>query len=191
MVYNYTVAPPVSRLDPIARELVRSWRSQPVRHRTLAARGNNDLVFTGILTRLGTPSDKPPQGADGRRTVIPVELARRTLDQLPGLPVNVDSGLDDHEKRQIVGILDKGWIEGDALKVQGRLFDKNQKDLIDRIRARQHELGMSYELGEAEIVDTNAPIWELTHLTWTGCALLKKAHAAYGATAVSIAAAAR
>jgi len=154
----------------------------------MAARELNNLYFSGVMTRLGIPSTRPPQGSDGRRTVIPVELARKTLDQLPGLPVNLSDDLSDHQKRQVVGHLLEGRIQGDALVVRGRLYDRNYGELAVVLQANQGALGMSYECTDCAIEDTNAPVWTLSGLRWTGCSILKRTNAAYQGTSIALAA---
>ena len=72
--------------------------------------------------------------------------------------------------------------------VQGRLLDKNQPELVQRIQARKGQLGMSFEIADAGVDDEQAPIWRLNNLQWTGCALLDRSKAAYQSTAVSMAA---
>ena len=164
--------------------------ARPRLRRRLTARGANDLPFQGVLCVLDQPSDAPPHSSDGgaHRTLIPTDLARRTMHQLVGMPVNVDGTFSGHAKRQIVGVIDKAWIDGNELMVQGRLLDKNQPELVQRIQARKGQLGMSFEIADAGVDDEQAPIWRLNNLQWTGCALLDRSKAAYQSTAVSMAA---
>ena len=83
--------------------------ARPRLRRQLTARGANDLPFQGVLCVLDQPSDAPPHSSDGgaHRTLIPTDLARRTMHQLVGMPVNVDGTFSGHKKRQIVGVIDK------------------------------------------------------------------------------------
>src|SRR5258707_15696988 len=114
MVHNYMTAPPVSTLHPIAQALLHQWQRP---RRSLMARGANDLLFSGVVVTLDTPSARPPQGSEGRRVVVPSALARDTLDQWPGKPLNMASGLGDHEKSQVVGHITGASIQGNALRV--------------------------------------------------------------------------
>jgi hypothetical protein len=95
--------------------------------------------------------------------VVPTWLARQTLDQFIGKPLNVDTGLDEHNQRRTMGHISTAWIKGNALKVSGVLYDRNFKELSG-LGARQSELGMSYELAACEVRDVHAPLWELTSL---------------------------
>jgi hypothetical protein len=186
--------PPAPQRNPFALAQEALWRAQrPVRlslqARRVQARGMNDTLFSGVLTILDAPSTNPPQGSTGKRVVIPSALAAATLHQLQGMPVNVEApGLSGHEPTRIVGVLDGASIEGNRVVVQGRLWDKNQKDLVDLIRTRQSELGMSFEVSETSIHDESADPWVLSALTWTGCAILTRASAAYSATSIRLAA---
>jgi len=186
MAFNYMTAAPVVTA-PIAQALLSQWQRPG---RTFQAKGANDLRFQGVLVKLNTPSTRPPQGARGRQTVIPAALARQTLHQLRNRPVNVSNDLADHEKQQTVGTLTGAWIEGDNLMVEGELWDKNYPDLVAMIQRNIGQLGMSYELGDAEVEDEGQPVWTLRGLRWQGCSILKRAAAAYPDTKISIAAAA-
>src|SRR5205823_5116894 len=96
----------------------------------------------------------------------------------------------DHQRRQIVGVIDDASIDGDKLIVKGRLFDRNQPYLVDMIRSRIDQLGMSYEVSDCEVENMSASTWTLNGLKWTGAAILDKDKAAYAGTSVSLAAAA-
>ena len=50
----------------------------------MQARGMNDQIFRGVMTRLDIASDKPPEGSRGKRVVIPRAVAAGTLAQLRG-----------------------------------------------------------------------------------------------------------
>src|SRR2546427_7781897 len=138
MYYSYTGIPSTAGVIDLRRP-------RPRPRRRLAARGANDATFQGVLCLLDEPSDRPPQSSDGQshRTLIPSALAAKTLHQLQGMPINVDSTFSGHQRRQIVGVIDKSWISGHKLMVRGRLYDKNQVELVRRIQANKGQLGMS------------------------------------------------
>ncbi len=145
--YNYTVAPPVSRLDPIAAALVQLWRLPPARPRSLTARGApgvNKQEWSGILCTLDQSSDKPPGGAQGRRVVIPSAVARTKLASLKNMPLNASQDLTDHDRHTVVGVVQEAWIAGPRLMIAGLLYDKNEGPLVARIQANTSQLGLSW-----------------------------------------------
>jgi hypothetical protein len=48
-------------------------------------------------------------------------------------------------------------------------------------------LGMSYEVSDVTLADTKAKVWILTHVTFTGAAILRRDKAAYGGTWIELA----
>jgi hypothetical protein len=191
-VHNYTYALDArATRDPIAEELERLWRL-PARQppRRLMARGANDLLFSGVVVTLDTPSARPPQGSEGRRVVVPSALARDTIDQWPGLPLNMASGLGDHEKSQVIGHITGASISGKELRVVGRLYDKNMAQLTARLEATAAPLAMSFENTEVHVVNAAADPWVLQSCVWTGAAVLARAAAAFPGTSFALAAAA-
>jgi hypothetical protein len=48
-------------------------------------------------------------------------------------------------------------------------------------------LGMSYEVTDVEVADTRARVWMLTHVTFTGAAILRRNRAAYEETWIELA----
>jgi hypothetical protein len=186
MVHNYMTAAPVAT-DPIARVLLRQMQRPG---RSLRARGMNDLRFSGTVVTLDTPSDRPPHGSQGKRVVVPSALARATIAQWEGLPLNMSDDGTDHEKTQVIGHITGASIRGKALVVHGRLYDRNMAALTARLEATAAPLGMSFENTDAIIVDAQADPWVLKSCTWTGAAVLARATAAFAGTAFALAAAA-
>lgn len=144
----------------------------------------NKAPFRGILTQVDQPSTRPPHGAEGHRVLIPRAVAEAALPSLHGMPIDCAIALKEHEKTNIVGIIEQGHIEGNDLVVEGYLLEKNQPDDVAEIRRQQARLGMSYEVAEVGVEDMHAPIWTLNHLIFTGAAILLKDKAAYQHTAI-------
>ena len=145
----------------------------------------NKAPFAGCLTMLNEASTRPPGGASGHKVFISAEVAQQALGSLEGMPIDFSQELTDHNKRQVIGFIERGYIDGDKLMVEGYLLPKNWPEAVEEIRRQKHTLGMSYEIASVEVEDTEAPIWNLTHLIFTGAAILKKASAAYQSTSIA------
>lgn len=157
---------------------------------TLAPLGDahpNKAPFHGVLTRIDEASTRPPHGSNGHKVLIPRAVAQAALPSLAGMPIDFSAGLTDHDKQRVVGIIEQGSIAGNDLLVAGYLLEKNWPDDVAAIRRQKHVLGMSYEVSDVEVADVNASVWTLTHLTFTGAAILLKDAAAYQDTAIAAA----
>ena len=53
-------------------------------------------------------------------------------------------------------------------------------------RAPAHSLGMSYEIADARVADVRSSVWTLTHVTFTGAAILRRDKAAYRDTWIEL-----
>jgi hypothetical protein len=74
--------------------------------------------------------------------------------------------------------------EVSALAIAGYIFARDFPDVIRELRAST--LGMSYEIADVKVADTAARIWELTEVTFTGAAILRRDKAAYPATSIEL-----
>lgn len=147
--------------------------------------GLNRAPFRGVLTRLDEPSTRPPNGAQGHQVVIPRAVAQVALPSLVGMPINCSFGLREHDKKFVIGVIETPCIEGQDLLVAGYLLDKNYPAEVEEIRRRRAQLGMSYEISAVEVEDITTPVWVLTHLVFTGAAILLRDAAAYAKTAIA------
>ena len=143
----------------------------------------NRQPFTGILTRVDEPSDRPPHGARGHRVFISREVAERALPSLIGMAVDVAGDLTDHTVKKI-GLITEARLEGRDMRVSGYLYAKDFPDDVARLQARKAHLGMSYEITNVQVEDEEADIWTLRDLTFTGAAILERGKAAYERTSV-------
>lgn len=143
----------------------------------------NRVGFEGVLTIVNTASDKPPAGARGHKVVLTREAAAHALPSLLGMAVDYKPGWDGHDARRKIGVLTEANLHGQKLMVRGYLYGRDFPDVANAIRAHAPEaLGMSYELADAKVENLNAEIWRLTHVTFTGAAILLREKAAYRET---------
>lgn len=147
----------------------------------------NRLPFEGVLTRIDEPSDRAPAGAKGHRVLMPRATAEAALPSLIGMGVDSEATLEGHNPQRKIGVITEAWLSGQDVCVRGILYVRDFPQEVARIQAlaRQGLMGMSFELAAADIDDPNATVWRLLRCTFTGAAILKRAHAAYRATALA------
>lgn len=148
---------------------------------TLAAsRHPNKMAFKGVLVRLDEVSTRPPNGSQGHKIVVPSQVAASRLKTLIGMGLNYAPSLDTHSRRRKVGVIQKAWIDGKNLWVEGTVwkhdFPEAETDL------KQDGLGMSMELGSVHVDDVNARVWTLNDFYFLGATILWKDAAAYSRT---------
>jgi hypothetical protein len=162
----------------------------------------NREPFRGVLTLIDVPSDKAPAGARGHRVVLTRAAAEAGLSSLLGMGLDYSPTLDRHDAQRKVGIITRAEILGRALELGGYFFARDFPDIVSRIgrncrrapgfsgRAsscqNSPELGMSYEIADASVADMRAKIWTLTHVTFTGAAILRRDKAAYRDTWIEL-----
>jgi len=141
---------------------------------------DNRVPWKGILCPLDTPSQRPPGGAAGHRTIVTRQAAERALPSLIGAPLNASDGFGDHDRSQPIGAVHQAYIQGNDLWVEGILYGRNFPGIVATIKLHKDRLGLSYEITNCEVESEAAPIWKLTACTFTGLACLKQSAAAYG-----------
>ncbi|MBI1750461.1 MAG: hypothetical protein HY234_03715 [Acidobacteria bacterium] len=147
----------------------------------------NRVPFSGVLTRLDTPSDRAPSGAAGHRVLLTRAAAERALPSLLGMAVDFAPGLRGHDVRRKIGVITRAEIVSDRLEVGGHLFGKDFPDILSEIRAQRERLGMSYEVTGVRVANPNAAVWVLERVVFTGAAILERSAAAYQATSLAAA----
>jgi hypothetical protein len=152
----------------------------------------NRVPFTGVLTRVDEPSNKPPAGARGHRVVLTRAAALAALPSLLGMAVDYAPSWDGHDARRKCGIITRADVEGPRLTVAGYLFAKDFPEVERQMRqCLPGAMGMSWELADAHVADMGAEIWTLTRATFTGAAILLREKAAYRNTSFELAASPR
>jgi hypothetical protein len=157
----------------------------------------NREAFRGVLTLVDTPSDKPPAGSRGHRVILTRTAAERALPSLLGMALDYSPSFDRHDARRKVGVITQAEIAGKELELSGYLFAKDFPEIVQQIgsgvihagaaqKHGQNPLGMSYEISDASVADVRAKIWTLTHVTFTGAAILRRDKAAYRDTWIEL-----
>jgi hypothetical protein len=145
----------------------------------------NRVPFSGVLTRLDRPSDRAPNGAAGHRVMMPRSVAEKALPSLLGMAVDFAPGLRGHDVRRKIGVITRAEIVADRLEIAGFLFGKDFPEVTREIRAAKDRLGMSYEVTQVRVANPAADVWRLTHVVFTGAAILERSAAAYQATSLA------
>ena len=144
----------------------------------------NKMPFTGILTRIDEPSDKPPEGSGGHRVLIPKAVAEQAIATLLGMAIDYKADLTGHDNQNKIGVITEAHIEGNAIKVAGFVYGKDFPKAYASIKAEQAKLGMSYEC-DAIVENRDADPWVATEVIFTGAAVLQKHLAAYTTTSLA------
>lgn len=153
----------------------------------------NKTPFTGILVRLDQPSDEPPHGSFGMKTILTRAAAESALSSILGMAVNYKPDLKGHDKTAKIGVIDSATIESDAsgdyIKIGGFLYASDFKDVVASIQSKKDDLGFSFEAERIYVSDSKVPnSLQIDKLTFTGAAILMKKSAAYQTTSIAAAA---
>jgi hypothetical protein len=163
----------------------------------------NRAGFRGVLTVVDGASDRSPSGARGHRVLLTRGAAEEALPSLLGMALDYAPGLDRHDARRKVGVITQAEIVGRAIEVGGFLYAKDFPEIVAEIggprregmvsgrraesssgylRSSGAQLGMSYEIADAQVEDIKASVWVLNRVTFTGAAILRRDKAAYRST---------
>lgn len=151
----------------------------------------NRAPFSGVLTLVDVPSDKPPAGARGHRVLLTRAATEAALPSLLGMALDYAPTLDRHDARRKVGIITEANLvqrnSGIALEVSGYLYARDFPEVLREMRAGgRSELGMSYEIADARVAEVSAAVWTVTEFTFTGAAVLRRDKAAYRSTWIEL-----
>ena len=151
----------------------------------------NRLPFRGMLTLVGAASQHSPSGAQGHRVVLSYSGTEAALPSLLGMALDYAPALDGHDARRKIGIITEANLERAAgsaaeLAISGFLYAQDFPDVVAEIRAGRGTLGMSYEITNAWVPNTESSVWTVTKFTFTGAAVLRKDKAAYPQTWIAV-----
>lgn len=146
----------------------------------------DSLNFSGVVGYVDTPSDYTPcGGVDGYATVISSD--NLDVDSLVGSGVNAswsdwfaEDALKSHDVRFKIGVIDKAYLQGNEIHVEGHLWKNDFPDVCDTIECAKESLGFSVEV-YFEGIKQNDDEKTLTGLNghFTGVAILYKSKAAF------------
>lgn len=129
------------------------------------------VTFSDILTTLDTPSIRPPRGSLGHRLLIPSPVAHESLASLPGTLVVVEP-----QGRIGVGIgmIESAMVFDHAILITGVLNAQQFPNEVAFLERHSAELACAYSLSDVEVVDADAPVWELKKLRFDAVKIMPK-----------------
>lgn len=154
---------------------------------TAAGGHPNRSAFSGVLCRVGVPSDAAPNGSGGRRVVITAEAARRALSSLINMGVNVAPDLGSHNPTNKIGCITGARIAGNAILIEGVLWFGDHPNAATRIAAAEASLGFSFEACVSAVENMRSDPLVVTECTFTGAALIRQSLAAFRSPAITLA----
>ena len=146
----------------------------------------NRRGFRGVLTLVGVASDRAPAGARGHRVILTKAATDRAMASLLGMAVDYAPRMEGHDAQRKIGVITAADLVGERVEVRGHLFAHDFPEVLREILAAQGTLGMSYEIAEARVCETDANLWMVTEFKFTGAAVLKREKAAYGGTTFEV-----
>ena len=167
-------------------------RTSPQALAAMTEQENPDVLnFSATVAFLDTPTDATPCGGfTGFSTVIASE--NLDVSSLVGSGVNVaysdwwaGYNFKGHDKHNKVGVIDKAWVEGSEVKVEGHIWKSDFPDIADTIECAKESMGASVEV-YFEGLKTDKTAKTVTGLNghFTGVALLYKSKAAFKKTSI-------
>ena len=149
----------------------------------------NRHYFSGVLTKVGVPSDAAPNGSGGKRVMLTRECAENALDSLLGMGIDLASDLKGHAPTSKIGIIDGATIDGEDLRITGFLYASDFPAETLKIVLQQADLGFSFEARNLSVESVDADPLVIKKCFFTGAAVLMKDAAAYHSTSLAAAAA--
>lgn len=149
----------------------------------------NRMPFSGVLTRVGLPSDIAPHGSKGKRVLLTPEAAEAALDSLALMAVDYTPNFDGHDVRAKIGVITGATVEGSDLRIEGFIYAADFPEEAAEIKANKNALGFSFEAQQILVENLESDPLVITACVFTGAAILRKDKAAYTTTSLAASAA--
>ena len=151
----------------------------------------NKIPFYGVVAFLGTQSNKMLAGSRGRRIILHEDVAKNAISTLLETGVSYSSLFDKHDVQKKIGVVTWVGIIEKELCIAGHLFGKDFPEVLDVITTNSSSvtstsLGLSFEATDVCLANASARIWEITKLTFTGVAVIRRDKAAYSNTWIEL-----
>ncbi|MFZ0321933.1 MAG: hypothetical protein WAL56_22600 [Candidatus Sulfotelmatobacter sp.] len=101
----------------------------------------NRAAFSGVLTMVDVPSQRPPSGAKGHLVVLTKRAAEAALPSLLGMGVDYSPTLDRHDVRCKVGVITRAEIVGRNVELGGYLFARDFPEIVEEIAKSGNHVG--------------------------------------------------
>ena len=149
----------------------------------------NRMPFTGVLTKVGLPSDKPPNGTDGKKVLLTHDAVEAALASLIGMGVDLAKDMDGHDVKSKVGLITDAVIDGEDLRIRGFIYAADFPQEALKIHMKQSQLGFSFEAQNIAVESLDDDPLVVKSCVFTGAAILMKDAAAYQTTSLAASAA--
>ena len=148
----------------------------------------NRHPFSGIVTRIGLPSDKAPGGSAGKRVILTPEAVKAAIPSILGMGVDYSHDFRGHDPQRKIGVITGAKEKGNALHIEGFFYAADFPEAVAEIVANKRKLGWSYEVLVADGGAQHAEdLLIVTEFVFTGAAVLLKDAAAYSTTTLAAA----
>lgn len=148
----------------------------------------NRHPFSGIVTRIGVPSDKAPGGSAGKRVILTPEAVKHAIPSILGMGVDYSHDFRGHDPQRKIGVITGAKEKGNALHIEGFFYAADFPDVVQEIVQNKRALGWSYEVLVADGGAQHAEdLLIVTEFVFTGAAVLRKDAAAYSTTTLAAA----
>jgi phage shock protein A len=145
----------------------------------------NRMPFSGVLTKIGEPSNAAPHGSGGKRVLMTHEAAEAALPSLLGMAVDYTPDFDGHDPQRKIGVITGADIDGPDLRIEGFIYAADFPEEAADIKRNKGALGFSFEAQQILVADLDADPLVITSCVFTGAAILKKDKAAYTTTSLA------
>lgn len=155
---------------------------------TLDSSHSNKLKFTGTVMLLDEFSDYTPNGAEAG-IYLSSEDAKESCESLNLMGINCvwsdwypEDTMTGHDSRFKVGVVEKAYVEGNKLKIDGFVYQHDFPEIAYFIKNAVKSLGFSVEVLCDPVPYEDG--YKLTNIEFTGVAMCYSNVAAYTKTCI-------
>ena len=150
---------------------------------------SNKMRFTATVMYLDQYSDGVPDGTVWSKILLEKSECEKALDTMNLMGINCvwkDWGATDwqftgHDPRNKIGVVEKTYIEGNELKIDGIIYKNDFKDISRFIKNVMDSIGFSIEASFDDWEETEEGVI-IRDVEFTGVSMLFKNCAAYSET---------
>lgn len=150
---------------------------------------SNKMRFTATVMYLDQYSDGVPDGTVWSKILLEKSECEKALDTMNLMGINClwkDWGTTDwqftgHDTRNKIGVVEKTYIEGNELKIDGIIYKNDFQDISRFIKNVMDSIGFSIEASFNEWEETEEGVI-IRDIEFTGVSMLFKNCAAYSDT---------
>ena len=150
---------------------------------------SNKMRFTATVMYLDQYSDGIPDGTVWSKILLEKSECEKALDTMNLMGINclwkewgtTDWQFTGHDTRNKIGVVEKTYIEGNELKIDGIIYKNDFKDISRFIKNVMDSIGFSIEASYSDWEETEEGVI-IRDVEFTGVSMLFKNCAAYSDT---------